>query len=361
MVIDLHLKKQCVEASRNGMQTRRIYDDIFNKKYPGVQTYHSFRTSLMRWKRKSFADEMTLNAGTYPDFIPHNATVQVNRNGEVIQAWIKQKADEEQMFNQLLDAIRENTTPVSVNYKSSKTAEERMLEINLADMHFGLPNNYFGVLDELIDIINSHSYEEINIVIGQDLFHNDDFRGRTSKGTLIEKVDMTNAWSDAKHFYYNVIDKALDHSDHVNLIYVKGNHDESFAWAFVQMLGVIFPMLNVDDSMNRRKRIHWKRCFIGLTHGCETMSKPNDLRGQFTIKFPEEFAKSTVREIHCSHLHHEKESDVYGVMVRRLSTANMEDEWSDDSGFVGAHKRFMVFEWTPGKLKSIHYLGGKNK
>lgn len=355
MVIDIHLKKQCVEASET-MTTRQIYDQIFHPVHP-TMNLSTFRRKIQTWRKKQFADDLTLNAGTYTDFIPHNATVQVNGQGQVIQAWIKQKADEEERFNQLLEAIKENTTPALVNYKSSKNTEERMLEINLADMHFGLNNNYFGILNELIDIISSHSYEEINIVIGQDLFHNDDFRGRTSKGTQIEKIDMKGAWIDAKYFYFNVISNAVENSNHVNLIYVKGNHDESIAWTFVQMLSVMFPMLNVDDSLKRRKHIYWKGCFIGLTHGCETKSNVNDLRGQFTIKFPEEFANAKVREIHCSHLHHEKEADVYGVMVRRLSTGNIEDEWSDDSGFVGSHKRFMVFEWTPNKLKSIHYLG----
>jgi len=312
----------------------------------------------MRWKRKQLADEFTLNAGTYPDFIPHNATVQVNHSGEIVQAWIKQRA-EEQWFNQLLEAIKENTTPVINCYPVRTDAEERMLEINLADMHFPL-TDYSAVERELIEVIQTHSYEEINIVFGQDLFHNDDFRRRTSKGTLIQKVDMKRAWNDAKKFWHKVIVECFKHSKIVKLIYIKGNHDESISWTFVQMLKVMFPVLVVDDSLKRRKHIFWRGCFIGLTHGCETKSNINDLRGQFTIQFPEEFAKAKVREIHCSHLHHEKEADVYGVMIRRLSTGNIDDEWSDDEGFVGAHKRFMVFEWTPNKLKAIHYLGGES-
>lgn len=358
MVIDIRLKKQCVDALLQGKKAQEIYDQIFHPEHD-TMSFKTFDRALRKWKKKSYADEETLNAGTYPDFIPHNATVQVNGNGEVVQAWIKQKADDSDAYNELIQTIKDNTTPVPVNNPTWTEIDDMMLEIGLYDMHFGLPNNYFGVLNELLDIIKLHSYDEINIIIGQDLFHNDDFRGRTSKGTQIEKVDISNAWIDARYFYYNVIETACENADHVNIIYVKGNHDESLAWAFVQMLSVMFPQIHVDDSMNKRKCIHWKDCFIGLTHGEETKSSPNDLRGQFTIKFPEEFAQSNVREIHCGHLHHERESDVYGVMVRRLSTANITDAWSDNSGYIGSHKRFMVFEWTPGKLKSIHYLGGK--
>ena len=69
-----------------------------------------------------------------------------------------------------------------------------------------------------------------------------------------------------------------------------------------------------------------------------------------------EFASATVREVHAGHLHHEGEGDLYGVMVRRLSSGVPTDEWSDNEGYIGAHKRFQVFEYAPGKLRAIYYV-----
>ena len=188
------------------------------------------------------------------------------------------------------------------------------------------------------------------------MFHNDDMRGRTASGRPIEKVNIPLAWEMAKEIWYNVIETSLRQSEHVNLIYSIGNHDESLSWAFVQMLKDHYPQVTVDDRMKQRKCIFWNECFIGLTHGHQAKSKINDLRGQFTIEFPEEFSKSTVREIHAGHLHHEAEGDLYGVMIRRLSRNGDTDQWSEDEGFVGAHKRFMVFEWMPGCLKAVYYI-----
>ena len=76
----------------------------------------------------------------------------------------------------------------------------------------------------------------------------------------------------------------------------------------------------------------------------------------FPISFPEEFAAASIREIHAGHLHHESEADIYGVMVRRLSTGGITDDWSNRQDFIGAHKRFMVFEWDLEGLRSIHYI-----
>ena len=351
MHIDIELKKKCVDAYEQGRPPKEIFTSIFHGEHP-ESSYETFKRSLRTWRRKAFPDRATLDAGTYEGFTAHNATVQVNGKGEIVQAWIKQALDDGR-WDKLLEVIHENAEPVCIAPKSGDGIG--MLEIPLFDMHLPLSDHSESVA-QILGIINRQKWMEINIVIGQDMFHNDDMRGRTASGRQIEKVDIARAWEMAKTIWYNVINAALEQSEKVHLIYSVGNHDESLAWAFVQMLKDHYPQLEVDDRMKQRKCIHWQSCFIGLTHGHYAKNKYNDLRGQFTIEFPEEFACSTVREIHAGHLHHEAEGDVYGVMVRRLSRNGETDKWSEDEGFVGAHKRFMVFEWMPGLLKAIYYI-----
>jgi len=353
MTISSDLKKKCVGMKRNGYNSREIYDKVFCLEHPQM-AYQTFRAKLKRWQKETFADELTLNAGTYEGFIAHGATVQVNANGEVVQAWIKEHADDGQM-SRLLDFIRENTTPVMVRPKEMDEAVPEMLEIPLFDLHFP-QNDHIKTYVELAPIVESRTWEEINIIIGQDLFHNDDFRGRTSSGRPIEQIDMVEGWTLARIFYSNLVGLALRHAEKVKIIYSKGNHDESMSWAFVQMLKAMFPEAEVDDSLRQRKCISWRECFIGLTHGAYKKSSLQDLRGQFTIQFTTEFASAKVREIHAGHLHREEERDVYGVMCRRLSRSGIEDEWTDDEGLIGATKRFMVFRWKPGRLAGIDYV-----
>jgi len=54
-----------------------------------------------------------------------------------------------------------------------------MLEINFADMHFGVAafEDYIETLQDTIEIIETHQYKEINIIIGDDLLHADNFGG----------------------------------------------------------------------------------------------------------------------------------------------------------------------------------------
>lgn len=307
---------------------------------------------MQRWRKKVWPDRKTLDGGTYEGFTAHNATVQVNSEGEIVQAWIKQTLDDGQ-WDRLLEVIRENTEPVKIEPVSGDGSG--MLEIPLWDMHLPLSDHMESV-GELLGIIGRQKWDEINIVIGQDMFHNDDMRGRTSSGRAIEKVDIPEAWEIAKSIWYSVIDEALRQSGRVNLIYSVGNHDESLSWSFVQMLKDHYPQVNVDDRLKQRKCIYWNGCFIGLTHGHYMKNRMHDLRGQFTIEFPEEFSKAAVREIHAGHLHSEAEGDLYGVMVRRLSRNGETDKWSEDEGFVGAHRRFMIFEWALGRLRAVDYV-----
>lgn len=353
MRIPLEVKQKCVEMKRGGQTSREIYDSYFVKVHDRM-AYETFKVKLKQWSKLTFADEQTLSAGTYPGFTAHGATVQVNGHGDIVQAWIKEHADDNQL-EELIAAIKENTAPIVYERVEDTTVEPDMLEIPLFDQHFPL-DEHIGVFVELSRIIESKNWEEINIIVGQDLFHNDDMRGRTSSGRPIEKVDMVKAWELARIFFTSVLKLCIEHGQTVKVIYSKGNHDESMAWAFVQMLKAMFPQAEFNDSFDQRKCISWRNCFIGITHGHMKKSSMTDLRGQFTIQFPIQFAEATVREIHTGHLHHEEEKDIYGVMVRRLARNGTDDEWSDNEGFVGSNKRFMIFRWKPGRLAGIDFI-----
>jgi len=195
------------------------------------------------------------------------------------------------------------------------------------------------------------------IPFGQDFFHNDSIvNGKTTKGTPIEKVDMTRAVKEGQTFIYTVIDNAIRNANEVRVLYSAGNHDASVSWMFMQVLRERYGHDIVDDSFEYRKVITYGKNAIMITHGDSKQANAKNLAHIFPISFAEEFAHADVREVHAGHLHHESDADIYGVMVRRLSSGCKVDDWSDKEDFVGTHRRFMVFEWDLKKLASIHYI-----
>lgn len=355
--IPIEVKKTCCQMKSEGKTSREIYDHYFVKETDSPASYASFRSMLSRWVKKRYPDDTTLQCGTYEGFTAHNATVQVSKDGEIVQAWIKQRAD---AFDpeDFLAAIRESVEPIAYIPQES-IGVTRMLEIPLFDMHWGVAfmDYYKPVLNEILDLITSKKWARIVIPFGQDFFHNDSIiNGQTTKGTAIEKVDMTRAVKEGKQFIYTLIDTAIQHANEVKVMYSAGNHDRSTSWMFIQVLLERYGECVVDDSFEYRKVITHGKNSIMITHGDSKQATAKNLAHIFPIAFAEEFANANVREVHAGHLHHEAEADIYGVMVRRLSSGGKIDEWSNKEDFIGAHRRFMVFEWDQHKLKSIHYI-----
>lgn len=241
-------------------------------------------------------------------------------------------------------------------HKESKVSEgKRLLEIPLYDLHMGVNDYdyYKDVLEKISVKINSKKWDRIFLIVGQDLLHNDGFSGQTSSGTPIEKVDMMEAWDSAWKFYCELISDAQNNAKEVDVSYSIANHDDSMSWAFVKCLEVRFPDLNFDTCKKVRKSYVWNNVFIGFTHGHKGA---NRLHENFVSDFGKQMALSSIVEIHSGHYHTEKSKDKFGVLVRTLSTGAQTDEWHEDEGFVGAHKRFQLFEYSESALEEISYV-----
>ena len=355
--IPIQVKKTCCKMRAEGKSYREIYDDYFVNNVEEPATYSSFRRLVLKWSDRLYPDSSTLDAGTYEGFIAHDATVQVTKSGEIVQAWIKQKAgsfDPEEF----IEAIRDSVEPFVYEPRRYVDAT-RMLEIPLFDMHWGVAfmDHYEPVLNEILDLITNRTWDKIVIPFGQDFFHNDSIiNGQTTKGTAIEKVDMMRAVKEGKKFMYALIDTAIQCANEVQVVYSAGNHDRSISWMFMQVLLERYGPKVVDDTLEYRKVITYGTNAVMITHGDSRQATAKNLAHIFPISFPGEFAHAMVREVHAGHLHHEAEADIYGVMVRRLSSGGKLDSWSNKEDFVGAHRRFMLFEWDLNKLASIHYI-----
>lgn len=354
--ISNELKKECLKRKAAGEPT----EDIYNSLPIGATeaSLDSFRRLMRKWAYKIDLDSEILDGANLKfQFTPYASSVHVNADGRVTSAWIKQSADDANNFNKLIEAIESTALPTLLSVQSGPAPSPLLLEIPLFDMHFGIADMdyYNSVLVRVVEVIRQAYYEQIVIVVGQDLLHNDDFRGRTAKGTPIESVDMAKAWSDAETFFINVINAAQNNASKVKVIFSCGNHDESMSWAFTKLLERIFPEIVFDTAKLPRKALNWKGCFIGWTHGEYIKSKAEELFMQFALEFPKEFSSSKTKEIHTGHLHREGDKDV-GAMVRRLPTGGVTDAWSRDQGFIGAHKRFTLFVYEPDRLKTVHYV-----
>ena len=355
--IPVKTKKECCRMKAEGLNPREIYDEYFSKESRSSASYETFSRMLRKWVKQTFPDDITLERGTYKGFTAHGATVQVSKDGEIVQAWIRQNGNGFDL-NELVESLRESVDPYVYSPTYDKTAN-RMLEIPLFDMHWGISfmEDYEPVLNEILDLVHSRHWDRIVIPFGQDFFHNDSIVNPvTTKGTVIDKVDMVRAVKEGRQFITAIIDAALKHSNETKVLYSPGNHDRSITWMFMQVLLERYGADVVDDLMEYRKVFTYGKNSIMVTHGDAKRATAKNLAHIFAISFPEEFAHANIREVHSGHLHHEREGDIFGVMIRRLSSGVTVDDWSNRQDFIGSHRRFMLFEWDKNNLRSIHYV-----
>ena len=356
-VIPISVKKECCRMKQEGRPLKEIYNEYYVDQVDDPCSYSSFRRLLLKWENKTFPDDLTLECGTYEGFVAHNATVQVSNTGQIVQAWIKQKACDFDV-DDLVETLRENVEHYTYTHRHNESAD-RMLEIPLFDMHWGISflDDYKSVLDDVLELIYSRHWDQIIIPFGQDFFHNDSVvNATTTNGTAIDKVDMIRAVKEGRQFITAIIDAALINANRVRVIYTPGNHDRSITWMFMQVLLERYGEEVVDDTMEYRKSFSYGKNSIMVTHGDSKRATPKNLAHIFAIAYPEEFAQAEIREVHAGHLHCEGEGDIFGVMVRRLSTGAVVDDWTNRNDYVGTHRRFMIFEWGRNALRSIHYV-----
>jgi hypothetical protein len=363
-MIDISVKKKCLELHAQGQEYRQIYNDFYHEINPNA-SFATFDSAMRKWKKKFCKDETILEGANLSyKFIPHDSTVQVDKRGNVIQAWIKQHTDDSNV--ETLKAEFKTMPQLPSIPHVLNDIQLSMLEIPLFDMHFGIANlsYYVPTHNRVISLIEAKEREEINIIVGQDLFHNNDLRGNTASGRPIQQVNMEQAIRDAKTFFTDIIDTASKHSKHVKVIYSKGNHDECTAWLFSLLLEQMFGQyknISFNTTTDPRKIIYWRGCFIGVKHGEKKQDDMKGLVSQFLYRYPVEFSQAKVREIHTGHIHKEErkkdsDADTNGAMIRHLASGCDVDGWSNEEGYIGAHKRFMTFEYEPDRLARIEYV-----
>lgn len=344
----------------NGRKIEDIYNHYVSETQSDMRLTSFDR--MLREKRKYFTDEGTIKTKTvFEDMAIERATVQYNlAKDEVTNVWVKTKSNAKQI--EKLGEYIEKIKPITFK-TPRKQACDRLLEIPLFDMHFGVNTfaDYSNAQMELLEVISDKIYDKIIFVIGQDMLHNNDLRGHTAKGTDIEKVDMVSAFDNAFMFYSPLIETAIKQAKEVELIYSKGNHDESTSLWFMKMLEKLFPQCRCDCGLQDIKVRTYHKCFIAWSHSDKGKKSipgnAKDIRGVLATRFIKEYAATNCREVHLGHEHTEKESDAYGFTIRKQPTLTKIDEWSEENDFVGNHQRFKIYEYNQQKLKNILYVG----
>ena len=136
----------------------------------------------------------------------------------------------------------------------------------------------------------------------------------------------------------------------VELMYVPGNHDFSSSWHVVMILWAYFhedPTVLVDVDMHPRKYYEWGNSLIMYAHGDKEGKRADKV---MQVEAREAWGRTKYHEAHLAHLHSEQAiKELGGLIIRNLPSVTGEDNWSHESGFVGAVRKCICFIWDKEK------------
>ncbi len=286
-----------------------------------------------------------------------------------IQVTLKRKTQEIRARLAIEDMIADarKRVPKPVRRKFARLPSAAWYELDFPDVHFGKEaiaeesgadyNIHIArkaVLDSLgrlLDYARPHKIEQIILPMGNDFFNVDSKENETTHGTpQQEDTRWEITFREGRRLAEDMVANCLQVAP-VKIIMVPGNHDEQRTFYLGEVLDARYTndnYISVDNSMPKRKYIHFGKNLIGFTHGY--WEKITKLPSIMPIEKPAEWAASINREFHLGDKHHKKDllhktEDIDGVTIRILRSLSGTDTWHFDKGFIGAPRSAEGFLW----------------
>lgn len=202
----------------------------------------------------------------------------------------------------------------------------------------------FNSVDDVVEDIRRYPVARVVMPVGNDFVHFDSCRMRTSFGEHYLDTDTRYArvWLAALRCLCYQVERALEISPKIDILYVPGNHDLTTSFTLCGALAERYrndDRISVDLRATPRKYITFGGVLLGFDHGSET--RPNQFSMIVSTEAQEAWAKSTYREMQIGHKHQRWEKEYEGVvptnglLVRMNPSLSNVDAWHHRQGLIG--------------------------
>ena len=260
-------------------------------------------------------------------------------------------------LDEMIAEINQNVD--SHHYASTRRGNDNLV-IPLPDMHFGW-TSYADVKNKIVQLqeIMQHGYDTIVIEQLGDLFHSDQIHStQTVRGTILDDVNMRQAFRDASKLFADIIPVALQNAREVRYYTVFGNHSGDLEYAYGLALKAKYPQVQFnmnDDSPATDWRCAYSLGHVGIMMAHGDVSK-NRLTGLFPLEYKSIWSKSSTTEIFTGHYHTEKFKEENGIMWRQLGTPKPSDPYEIKNGFTGSKKLMYAFVYDDARMRVMYEL-----
>lgn len=299
---------------------------------------------------------------------PANANVQV-------KAWLKRhyRIDED-LIREVYESLPAGKELPKPKYKKRNGAGH-LLQINIFDLHYGklawapesgenydskiARQRFIGAISDFIEESENKNIERVLFPVGNDFFNSDTVHGTTTAGTpQQDDLRWQKSYQEGVRLLIDGIELLRQHVAPVDVLCVPGNHDKLKSYFATLHLDAYYrncKTVSVDTSPAKHKGYKFGDCGIMLTHGDRI--KHQELINDFVVLFPEIWAKTKFREVHCGHLHHESVKEHKGGKIRIMPSMCGTDAYHFEGGYVGSQQQAQAFIWheSQGLRQIVHH------
>jgi hypothetical protein len=290
-----------------------------------------------------------------PDgYVAKGVSTYYNAEGKPAGQWVKASLSHEALVDAMREAVEgfKDEIPPVVSIVAPAASEEHLCNLyTFTDYHLGMlawhkeggsdwnisiaERTIIAALQQMIE--QSPKAHTAVINIQGDFLHTD---GKTpvtpaSKHVLDADSRFPKIRRAAIRIIRSLVTMSLLRHQEVHLIIAEGNHDEESAGWLADLFAVHYedePRVTVNDSVLPFYVLEWGNTMLGIHHGHKV--KNESLPLLFAAQFPQEWGRTTRREIHCGHRHHRDEKEYNGVTVVQHPTLAARDAYAARGGWI---------------------------
>jgi hypothetical protein len=304
--------------------------------------------------KKGYAPEHDFTRPVPDGYVAKGVSTYYNAEGKPAGQWVKASLSHQALVDAMresIDGFKDEILPASVIVAPEGSEEHLCNLYTFTDYHLGMLawHKEGGsdwsisiaektILAALVQMVNQSPNAHTAVLnIQGDFLHTD---GKTpvtpaSKHVLDADSRFPKIRRSAIRIIRSLVAICLQRHQEVRLIIAEGNHDEESAGWLSDLFAVHYeeePRVTVNDSVLPFYVLEWGATMLGIHHGHKV--KNESLPLLFAAQFPQEWGRTTRREIHCGHRHHRDEKEYNGVTVVQHPTLAARDAYAARGGWI---------------------------
>jgi len=344
-------QKQVLEAIERLGSARAASAELGMNIGGASETYIAVKRKAAKF---GYAPEHDFTRPVPDGFIAKGVSTYYNAEGKPSGQWVKASLSHEALVDAMREAIEgfkgdiDQASPIVAPVAS----DEHLCNLyTFTDYHLGMlawhkeggndwnisiaERTIIAALQQMIE--QSPKAHTAVINIQGDFLHTD---GKTpvtpaSKHVLDADSRFPKIRKSAIRVIRSMVNMSLHRHQEVHLIIAEGNHDEEASGWLADLFSVHYeeePRVTVNDSVLPFYVFEWGNTMLGIHHGHKV--KNESLPLLFAAQFPQEWGRTTRREIHCGHRHHRDEKEYNGVTVVQHPTLAARDAYAARGGWI---------------------------